>query len=167
MSRKTTPTYVLLNQITLAATTSSVTLSNIPQNFNDLVLVWDGLLTSSGTYNLRINSTLSGYSSVWAAANSNNNAVETSTGAANSATDRIPCVIYTGTPTSGRVSGVWEFADYSSTNKNKNLLFKGSGTHEAIMVAGGVETLAAISSITVYTPQSFAINSNFYLYGII
>jgi hypothetical protein len=39
MSRKTTATHVLINQITIASLTESVTFSNIPQTYGDLVLV--------------------------------------------------------------------------------------------------------------------------------
>jgi hypothetical protein len=167
MSRKITPTYILLNQITLAAAVNSVTLSSIPQNFSDIVVVWDGLLTSSGTYSFRVNSlTSSVYSSVWAIGNSNNNQVISSTGAANSANDRIPCVIYTGTPSSGRINGTWNLLDYSAVDKHKSILFRGSGVHEVVMTAGRVAITDPITSVTVYTPQEFITGSTFSLYGV-
>lgn len=168
MTRRITPTYTLLNQITLAATTSQVSLSNIPQNYSDIVLVWSGLLTSSGTYNFRVNNlTTSVYSSVWAIGNSNNNQAASSTGAANSANDRIPCVIYTGTPASGTINGTWHCIDYSAVDKHKTILFRGSGVHEVVMTAGRVAITDQITSLQVYTPQSFAIGSTFSLYGVV
>ena len=168
MTRRITPTYTLLNQITLATTTSQISMSNIPQNYSDVVLVWSGLLTSAGTYNFRINNlSTSVYSSIWGIGNSNSNQVASSTGAANSATDRIPCVIYTATPTSGLISGTWQCLDYSAADKHKTMLFRGNGTHEIVMTAGRVATTDAITSIQVYTPQSFTVGSTFSLYGVV
>ena len=168
MSRKVSPTYTLLNQITLAAATSQVSMANIPQNYSDLVLVWSGLLTSSGTYNFRINNlTTSVYSSVFAIGNSNANQVRSSTGEAENAPDSIPCVVYTGTPTSGLISGTWHCIDYSAVDKHKSLLFRGGGTHEVTMLAGRVATTNPVTSLQVYTPQSFTVGSTFSLYGVI
>lgn len=48
MTRTITPTHVLLNQVTLAASASSVTFSSIPQTFGDLVLVAANLRSPGG-----------------------------------------------------------------------------------------------------------------------
>jgi hypothetical protein len=55
MSRKTTPTHVLLNQITLAASSSSVTFSSITQIYGDLVIVITGSTTANADLGLRFN----------------------------------------------------------------------------------------------------------------
>lgn len=168
MSRKITPTSVLLNQITLASSASSVNISSIPQNFSDIMLVWSGSLTSQGTYNFRINNITSGsYVSIWSAGNSNNNQSITSTGAANGASDRIPCVIYTATPSNGPVTGTWYCMDYNVTDKHKVVMFKGSGTHEIMLTGGRISTTDPITSLQVYTPEAFAAGSTFYLYGVV
>jgi hypothetical protein len=51
MSRKITPTHVLINQITIASLTESVTFSNIPQTYADLVLVINSTLETFNTGN--------------------------------------------------------------------------------------------------------------------
>lgn len=48
MTRTITPTHVLLSQVTLAASASSMTFSNIPQTFGDLVLVATNLRSPGG-----------------------------------------------------------------------------------------------------------------------
>lgn len=55
MPRKTTPTYVLLNQITLAASSASVTFSSIPQNYGDLVLTVNGTANTNQSCAIYLN----------------------------------------------------------------------------------------------------------------
>jgi hypothetical protein len=110
MTRKTTPTYVLLNQITLL-TASNVTFSNIPQNYSDLRIVYNG----AGPLNhlgLRFNGD--------AGANYPRVAMGYSGGGiySNTATPTYFQVHYSGN-TSGEVICTTDILDYSASDKHK------------------------------------------------
>lgn len=164
MSRTTTPTYVLLNQITLAANSSSVTFSGIPNTYRDLVLVFDGLLSTSSTYNIQVNADSANHYSVWAYGNSNNNGVGSLT---QSNSGQFPLVIYTGTPASGRINCSLQFLDYSAIDKHKTAVMRTSGTHEVGMTAGRYGSTNAITSLRMFTSSTFVAGSTFSLYGLV
>jgi hypothetical protein len=165
MTRKTTPTYVLLNQITLAAASSSVTFANIPQGYGDLIVqgVAPSSSTGTGVY-FRYNSdTGSNYSYVRAFGTGS------STGSTNA------------TETSGlygvhdTTSGAFtlQIMDYAQTDKHKTALSRADGvTQNTNMIATRWANTAAITTISL-SPESFsgnrsfAIGSTFSLYGIV
>lgn len=157
MSRKTTPTYVLLNQITLAAASSSVTFSNIPQNYGDLVLVVNGAGTSAqGNNYLYFNgdTTAGNYSYVrlingGSAAASNPSISDVSTSFVNLVTVDI--------------------FDYSASDKHKTRLSISSNPTSTILAyASRWANTAPVTSMTFAALNSgnWATNTSFYLYGV-
>jgi len=161
MSRKTTPTYILLNQITLAVASSSVTFSNIPQNYGDLVLVYRGVVSESGVYARANADTGTNYSLVRMGGNG------CTTFSSATTTSFFP-ILYSGNPVTGM--GRLMIFDYSATDKHKTALTREDGSDYSITaaLASRWANTAAINSLTVYTSTgvNFAIGSTFSLYGI-
>lgn len=162
MARKTTPTHVLLNQITLAASSSSVTFSNIPQGYGDLVLVSNMGLTPDAANDTQIfvnNDASNIYTRVFMFGNGSG----TESGS--------------GTRTSfwgGYVSGTFgvcinQFIDYSATDKHKSLISSQNTT--ALGTSRQAQRWASNSAITSLKLQplstsSFLQGSTFSLYGV-
>jgi hypothetical protein len=165
MTRRITPTYILLNQITLAAASSSVTFSNIPQNYGDLVLVaaarsnraatadfgaftFNGTAPASRLGMVGDGSTASSYSLT-------NNALFECPGASASA---------------GLFNtAIFHVMDYSATDKHKTIINR-DNTQTGLVVAQATRwaDTAAISTIAItsFTGNSFVLGSTFSLYGI-
>lgn len=158
MARKTTPTHVLLNQIELSSTTSSVTFSNIPSTYGDLVLVYGGNTTSSGAYDIRLklNGDTSNYSAV----------VMYGTGSANgSFTQSSSNLVNLGSD--ARSTVVVQVMDYMATDKHKTSLIRAdsSGTTSAVAQRWAITT--AVSSLSFEIGAGvFVIGSTFSLYGV-
>lgn len=161
MSRRVTPTYILLNRITLAAASASVTFSNIPQNFSDLVVVMNGGGTSTqGNNYLYFNSdtTLTNYSYV---------RMLGSGSAVSSAT--------VSNPTISDVTAAFEntvrinIFDYSAIDKHKMVTSISANPSSTIIAyATRWANTSAITSITYASQNSgnWASGSTFSLYGI-
>lgn len=163
MSRKITPTYTLLNQITLAAASSSVTFSNIPQNYGDLVLVMSGKRTGTGgVVGLEIyfnnDETASNYSNV--------SAYGWSPGTGSGAGSNLSTGIGIN---QGQIS--WQIIDYSAIDKHKPVLSRYDfGPEEVGMVAGRWANTSAITSILLkdsVAAWNLAAGSTFSLYGLV
>lgn len=154
MPRKTTPTHVLLNQITLAANTTAVTFSNIDQSYSDLIVVWK----ASGSIDENLTPILNGSSSdfTWVQMTSG---VSYGTGTNNSI---------------GRVStstnfGYLRFFDYSASDKNKSFLVRTEiPASELRQLSARWAQNSPITSITlgIRTGGSFLSGGKFYLYGV-
>ena len=100
-----TPTYILLNQVTLAATSSSVTFSNIPQTYGDLVLVANYI--PSGYTQLRFNNvSSSSYSSVTMYGTGSGSGSNQYTAAQVDTSNNV------GDPTASNVNLIWNVMDY-------------------------------------------------------
>lgn len=157
MSRTTTPTYVLLNQITLAAASSSVTFSNIPQNYGDLVLVMNGAATSSqGNNYLYFNGDTSA---------GNYSYVRIVNGGSETASN--PTVSDVSTSFVNLVTV--DIFDYSASDKHKTRLSISSNPTSTILAyASRWANTAPVTSITFAAQNSgnWAINTSFYLYGV-
>jgi len=169
MSRRITPTYILLNQITLAAASGSVTFSNIPQNYGDLVLVADASTTASGvTLDIRFNGdTGSNYSAVELIGRSN--------GVASAAGTDVYFRPLGNTFGTTPFQTIMQVMDYSATDKHKTALFRPSsfdtslGSYLLKAQAGRWASTSAVTSITLtslFNSREFAIGSTFSLYGI-
>lgn len=166
MSRKTAPTYVLLNQITLAAASSSVTFSNIPQDYGDLVLAIEASLSSAGSVNCRLNG------------DSNNNYSSVTMGGTGSS------AFSSSTPLTGislfglqfqangnqRFISTTQFLDYSAMDKHKTALSRGNNASQMTEAsASRWANTASITQMQIYNngSGSFPIGSTFYLYGLV
>jgi len=159
MSRKTTPTYVLLNQITLAAASSSVTFSNILQNYGDLVIVSNfGMSGGSATLLHEFNGdTGNNYSRIFLNSNPS------------SGTSTNPNIRIIGTTTSYLHTVVSQIFDYSVKDKYKSALFRGSGgSTEVLATSARWASTSSITSIKVFVDaNNFSIGSTFSLYGLV
>lgn len=164
----TTPTYIPLQTIKLAANSSSIIFSAIPQTYKDLVLVMSMRTTQSAVSSailVQANGiTTSSYSiQAMYASGGNNGAFDVTYGYYE---------MYSG---SGASSAAYDFGfsrmdfiDYSSTNKHKPLLSyeinRGYGLHARMQ---SLATLDAISSLKIYSPSvDLAANSTATLFGI-
>jgi hypothetical protein len=161
MPRKVTPTYVLLNQITLAAASSSVDFSNIPQNYGDLVMVVNASTTSGGAVVFaRFNSDSgSNYSAVFMDANGSSASSGTSSG-----TQARMGVTY-----STRGVNTFHFQDYSAVDKHKTILTRFLNPAN-VLGANAVRWASTSSILSIsYYPESttFTVGSTFSLYGIV
>jgi hypothetical protein len=163
-----TPTYELIESVTLATAASSVTFSSITQSYRDLVLVAAvANTTSNSDVAIQFNgdSGTSNYSYVAA----------TGTGSAirkNAATQlSIPLTYYCQcTTTLGEWSSIAQICDYSANDKHKTALIRSNttvGTGGANMTSARWANTSAITSLNVISNlYSFAVGSTFNLYGI-
>lgn len=163
-----TPTYVLLNQVTLATATSTVTFSNIPQTFGDLVVVcnWSNSSTSSAI-RIQVNGdTGSNYSGVWmtgtgSGTGAGSESAQTSSRAAGASVG--PANTFSNVMTV-------QFLDYSAVDKHKTYLVRyGSAATESQATASRWANTAGITSIRLFDilGQTFQSGATFFMYGVI
>jgi hypothetical protein len=148
-----TPTYTPLATVTLG-TAASVTFSNIPSTYRDLIFVVRGT-----SLNLRVNGdTGSNYSNVSMYGTG-------STAASGSETTTFFYTNWFGTGTTANRMYICQFMDYSATDKHKTILLRGDlADAESNANAGRWANTSAITSISIVgTP---AAGSTFSLYGI-
>lgn len=167
MTRRITPTYTLLNQITLAASSSTVTFFSLPQNFADLVLVVAAEPTSGGggVFRMRVNGDSGSNYSIATA--------EGSAGGVQSGsltTTQFNFSFHRSTVIDGFFNPhVVQFFDYSAVDKHKTVLIRANAhSNGAVMTAGRWANTAAITSIVVFPESgSWDIGSVFSLYGVV
>jgi hypothetical protein len=155
-----TATYKPLATVTLGSSASTVTFSNIPATYRDLIFVLSGIVSAGGGEVIRVNfngdTTSGNYSAVLA----------NGTGStANSATEaRRFGLIY-----ASRSQTVASFMDYSATDKHKTYLSRTGGASNVLeVIAGRWANSAAITSIRVFTDANgFASGTTLSLYGVI
>jgi hypothetical protein len=157
-----TPTYTPLANITLGSSASSVTFSNIPNTYRDLILVMNAQNNQSGYDNVYMTfngDTGSTRSSVYALGNGSSTISGTTS------------AFYAGTinPTTNTVS-TCQILDYSATDKHTTGLTRGNAATSEYgngMYASRWASTSAVTSF-VLTPQSssFDSGSTFALYGI-
>ena len=164
-----TPTYTLIDSVTLTSSASSVTFSSISAaGKGDLVLVVNAATTSnySGA-SFRLNGdTGTNYSAVRASGNGSSGS---STSAAASAAGYLG--FDAAAPTTEANNIVAEFLDFSATDKHKPVLVRSGSTSGAVpgveMIANRWANTAAITTLLVFTGSSFAAGSTFNLYQIV
>ena len=163
MTRRITPTYTLLNQITLAASSSTITFSNIPQNLGDLVLVINGNVTGSLTTRVRFNGDSgSNYTYVSAAGDNANGTY--STAATN--TGIIPLPDFAD---NNAFQHIYQVMDYSTVDKHKTVLVRaGVSATSPNMVGARWASTSAITSIQVVaSANAYTSGTTFSLYGVV
>jgi hypothetical protein len=154
-------TYVQISRIVLAATVSSVTFSLIPQNFKDLVVVFNGTTQATGGRNFLMrfnNDSGSNYSNLYmfASGSSAASAAGTSNAGLNVIVDNTPSI------------AIANIMDYSTINKNKTIIGRGNSASVAIdmRITTWLNT-SAITSITMLPDSlSWLSGSTFTVYGI-
>jgi hypothetical protein len=156
-----TPTYIALATTTLGSAASSVTFSSIPGTYRDLVIVFDGSITSGATtdYRVTLNAVSSGYSQVFAYGNGSATA---------SSSDASLSYAPLGRASTNRGVQIWNFMDYSATDKHKTILDRGnSAGSDLLMRAVRWASTNAINSITIQLPgTTITATSSISLYGV-
>ena len=159
MARKITPTHVLLNQIELSSSASSVTFSNIPQGYGDLVVVAQRKsISGANSEKFYLNN------------DTNNNSylrvqmygTGSSTGSTSGTNSSTASVNTTWSVVS------YSLMDYSQTDKHKTFLIRDDNTGNIVMAgAHRWASTASVSSIEVLIESnSYASGSIFSLYGV-
>ena len=163
-----TPTYTALATVTLGSSASSVTFSNIPATYRDLIFVFAGTATASATSSrFRMNGiTGSNYSFVRAGGNG-------STTFSSAPTDTYFPLVWSNSELSTTQSNaIVQIMDYSATDKHKTVLIRETNNNPSgpavTMHAGRLDTTSAITSLTaLVSANNFATGSTFSLYGVI
>ena len=138
-----TPTYTLLDSVTLVSSASSVTFSSISQDYGDLILVSNHATTGGADIRFRVNGdTGSNYSWV--------QMYGTGSSAASNSTTSDHFFDY-GTPTSLGATIAVQFMDYSATDKHKSVLARRDWSAAlALAAAGRWANTSAITTILAY-----------------
>ena len=157
-----TPTYDLLASNVLSSSASSVTFSSIPATYRDLVLVVSPIATGGDfNSNIRINSdTGSNYSRVGMSGDG-----ETATSFSATAAFILGVIASTSSPPT---LGVYNFMDYSATDKHKTIISRYANPSATSAFAFRWANTSAINNLEIYaSANNFASGSTFYLYGIV
>ena len=169
-----TPTYTPLATVTVATSASSITFSNIPATYRDLILVTSTRISSGGAgVRLQFNGdTGSNYNTVMARGGTS--PVNVSSQVLSSQTNVF--VLGQGWTSSGASPSpaITQIMDYSATDKHKTVLNRGQafestgGETEIEMTATRWGNTAAINAIAVFpTASTFNVNTTVSLYGVI
>jgi hypothetical protein len=153
--------YIPLATVTLGSTASSVTFSNIPATYRDLVLVFNGTTAATPDLLLSFNGDTSNiYTNVSMEGNASNNAVSytlTRTG------------VFLMSGSTNRIMYVAQVMDYRATDKHKTVISRADNAGpQTIASAGRWPSTSAITSLSASAGAStFSVGSTFNLYGII
>lgn len=169
MTRTITPTHVLLNQITLAASASSVAFSSIPQNYGDLVLIANARTDRSEAtdlYRITLNSSATGYSRVVLYGTGS-----TAASYADASLNEIRQFALTGATAASNTFGFlkMQIMDYSATDKHKTILNNegATGMEVSVSVYRWADTSAVTSmQIDQLLGTNFVSGCTFSLYGV-
>lgn len=151
MSRTITPTYVLLNQVTLSSATTSITFSNIPGTYGDLVLVCSGRTNTLYTTGVRFNGDSSNVYQY-------NEMNSEDGGSSSTLTFALVARPHTTPSTS-----VTHIMDYAATDKHKMVLSKGGATNT--LVRASIARWANTSAITSIFLATLDQNANAFQSG--
>ena len=160
-----TPTYTLIDSVTLGSSASSVTFSSldtIAAGYRDLVVVMHSKVTASGDeVSIRFNGSSS---SDYYGVRMTGNGSSTSSGTQSGTALQFNMTTITN---SAKVLLSVNMMDFSQTNKHKSVLSRYNRSN------GGVEawaqkwsSLSAMTSITLFCGSAFAVGGTFFLYGI-
>lgn len=164
-----TPTYDLIDSVTLSATATSVSFTGIGSSYRDLVLVAQHSASSQSYLSIRFNDDSgTNYPIVWMAG--------VGTLAASNSSDTYDRLLITQSYTNTQDNQwIMQILDYAQTDKHKALLIRqneqASGWEHTSATASRWESTSALTKIQIwpnYTLGSgnFTIGSTFHLYGI-
>jgi len=160
-----TPTYTPLATVTLASSASSVTFSNIPATYRDLVLITSCSFQNNGSIQITLNSdTGNNYSGI----RSQGDGSATSSGTYSSNGQIAFQQINYSSNT--RLTYVTNFMDYSATDKHKTVLTRNNGPANAVaMETHRWANNAAINRMLIQPGggTNFLSGSTLSLYGIV
>lgn len=155
-----TPTYDLIASSVLSSNSLSVTFSNIPQTYRDLVLVIDGTANSSEFIGIYCNGVIT----------TNNDPAVHMIGNGSSATSSTSTA-YAFYASTSKFNVIIQIIDYSTTNKHKTILTRSNAPSDRVVAtASRVAQTAAISTIKIndsyWSGLNFLSGTTFHLYGI-
>lgn len=161
----------LINSQVLGSAQASVTFSSIPGTYRDLRLVVVTDLASTANIQPRVNGDSgNNYTNVGMGFNWQPALYGASNFSINAFSDTR------GYPVGGYAGGnmqIWEFLDYSATDKHKTVLMKAQGQPTSaanggmdVTVQRWASTSAITSIVLSLTTGSFSTGGTFYLYGI-
>jgi hypothetical protein len=165
-----TPTYTPLATVTVGIATLTVTFSNIPSTYKDLILVSSLACTATGdTARLRFNGdTGSNYN--WVFINGTGSVASSSSQSNQnilnfSASVGLPTVV-------GKYNNILQIMDYSATDKHKTIVSRTNQNEDTFpgttALAGRWASTSAITSMSIF-PSTFNLiaGSRLDLYGVI
>jgi hypothetical protein len=157
-------TYTQINSVTLAAASSSITFSSIPQNFRDLVLIQTGSSTNTSINSLQLR--LNGDSG----SNYLGQYVASDNGTINAGSFTDSGLISGYAISTGGLTNIVNIMDYSTTDKHKTAISRHNVMPDSrvrVIVQRWTNT-AAVTSILcrVDTGANWNAGSTFTLYGI-
>jgi hypothetical protein len=148
-----------LASITLQSASASVTFSGIPQNYRDLVLVFNGTTAIADGVGSRYNGDSGNNYSAFRMTGS-------SAGAISDGFSAISRIIETAGNTDERTIYISNIMDYSATDKHKSVTTRSSIASNVTGIASRWANTVAISSIMVFSPGStISSGSTINLYG--
>ena len=150
---------------TLASAVSSVTISGLPQGYRDLRLIVNASVTpTEGNIFIQVNGDAgSNYTQVNVRGFSTS-----STGSSTATGTNISSNYSTGLQTTSRAINIYDFLDYSQTDKHKAILIRANHSDEIDALAGRWASTSAITSIFISAngTTTFAVGSSFTLYAV-
>lgn len=157
-----TATYDLIASNVLTSSASSVTFSSIPATYRDLIIVFDGGVTSRTGQYLEFNgdTTNANYSNVYAYGNG-------SSAFSSSAANRIFAEVIENALSN---NAIIQIMDYRATDKHKTALIRvnNASPNGVEMRAYRWANTSAITSVSlVAAGTTWLSGSSFYLYGIV
>ena len=159
-----TPTYDLLDSVTLSSSASSVTFSSIDQSYRDLVLVVEGSSTSGFARGMGAqfnNDTGSNYNYV--SMTGDGSSASSSSVSNNSSIGVFGRLAASG----GKAINIIQIMDYSATDKHKSCLSRtNNAASDTNAVASRWASNSAITEIDLLPGSSLESGSTFYLYGV-
>lgn len=157
-----TPTYDLLDSVTLSGSAATVTFSGISGDYRDLILVAQGRSSASDSVRFRVNGdTGNNYSYV----------VMLGTGSSANSFSGVEnkLVLQTQFGTAFGSRFTVQFLDYSATDKHKPVLATSNNRADQVSAAANRwASTSAITSIELFFDGSvtFSSGSTFHLYGV-
>ena len=152
-----TPTYTLIDSVTLTSTSSQVDFSSIPADYGDLVLVVSGKSSSTSmNIQMKLNNT-SQTSAVWA--------YGTGSGTGSSSSSSLANGYFENTKPSNTIA---QIMDYTSSNHKTALIrIDSAGRGNTFMEASRFALTSVVNEINVVALyDTFASGMTFFLYGI-
>ena len=162
-----TPTYTPLANVTLAATSTSITFGSIPATYRDLIIVFQGLSGGAGTFQtrLRLNGD-TGANYNWQRMSGSGTSAFASTA---SNQTQLSLTFLAEAQTTTQVQHHINIMDYSATDKHKTVISRaGNSSQGTEAVAGRWASTAAVTSVQLFpSSATFGIGTVVALYGIV
>jgi hypothetical protein len=151
-------TYEPIATQTLGTATATVTFSSIPQTYTDLILVFDGTITTTASTPFQLNSDTGSNYSMTRIYGDGSSAVSTRN---SNETSGLITIANT-----GQSNFIANFMNYSNTTTYKTVISRGgTASGYTTLITSLWRSTAAITSISLIT-VTYASGSTFTLYGI-